>query len=99
MADRTTGTAAMAYNQDQFSRACDRIDAATKNDDNETFYAAMICVFTYRMSLEGCDHARETIVQHFIESLPDMLRNANREAARRARSREGNHPLADRTNH
>jgi len=76
----------MAYKQDQFSRACDRIDAATKDNDNETFYAAMIAVFTYRMSTEGCDHARETIVQHFIESLPEILANANREAARRARS-------------
>jgi hypothetical protein len=89
----------MAYNQDQFSRACDRIDAATKDDDNETFYAAMICVFTYRMSLENCDHARETIVQHLIESLPEILANANREAARDIRTREGNHPIAHRTHH
>jgi hypothetical protein len=89
----------MAYNQDQFSRACDRIDAATKDDDNETFYASMIAVLTYRMSTEGCDHARETIVQHFIESLPEILANANREAARRARSHEGKHPLAHRTHH
>jgi hypothetical protein len=78
----------MAYKQDQFSRACDRIDAATKDNDNETFYAAMIAVFTYRMSMEGCDHARETIVQHFIESLPEILANANREAARRVRKGE-----------
>jgi len=75
----------MDDDQDRICHACDRIDAATKNDDNETFYAAMICMFTYRMSLEGCDHLRETIVQHFKESLPEILANANREAARDAR--------------
>jgi hypothetical protein len=79
----------MDDDQDHICRACDRIDAATKNDDNETVYAALICIFTYRMSLEGCDHFREAIAQHLTESVPEMLANANREAA--ARKHEGKH--------
>jgi hypothetical protein len=78
---------------EEVCHACDRIDAATKDNDNETVYAALIALLTYRMSTEGCDHARETIVQHFKESLPEILANANRAAAQDARTREGKHML------
>ena len=96
MANPTTKGNAMDDDQDRVSRACDRIDAATKDDDNETVYAALITIFTYRMSLEGCDHSREALAQHLTETVPDMLRNANREAKRK---HEGEHPLAHHTHH
>jgi hypothetical protein len=74
----------MANSKDRISRLCDRIDAASKNDDNETVFEALIIMFTHRMSLGNCDHYREAVAQHLTESIPEMLHNANREAARRA---------------
>jgi hypothetical protein len=82
----------MADDQDNVDNVCDRIDAATKDSDNETVYAALICIWTYRMSLEHCDHSREAVIRHLKESLSDILRNANREAAARA-AREGEHAM------
>ena len=73
----------MANSKDHVSRLCDRIDAASKNEDNETVFEALIIMFTYRMSLGSCDHYREAAAQHLTDSIPEMLANANREAARR----------------
>jgi hypothetical protein len=83
MARRTTGGNAMDNNKHRVSSLCDRINAASKNDDNETVFEALIIMFTYRMSLGSCDHYREAAAQHLTESIPEMLANANREAARR----------------
>ena len=79
----------MANSKDHVSRLCDCIDAATKGFDNEIVFEALIIMFTYRMSLGSCDHYREAAAQHLTESIPEMLANANREAARRARVRKG----------
>ena len=76
----------MANSKDRVSRLCDRIDAASKDEDNETVFEALIIMFTYRMSLGSCDHYREAAAQHLTESIPEMLANANREAAARTRA-------------
>jgi len=73
------------------SKACDRIDAATRDFDNETMFDALIAMFTYRMSRVVCDDCRAVIARHLKQSIPDMLANANREAA--AHMRDGERAL------
>jgi len=68
---------------------CNRIARMIRDDDDPSdVFNALGDLYTFQMSLLPCPHCRRQAARALKQSIPDMLRTADREAAEHASAGE-----------
>jgi len=73
---------------------CNRIASAIRDDDDPSdIFHALCALYTFNMSLLTCPHCRKQAAHALKKSIPEMLANANREAAKHASENPTQQPM------